>query len=235
MNPFYYHLPERRLEATFGAVIEMLLNTRVRLHLETHERVWDEDVNTYLAGLLVSYIDPAYLSAISEVLSQHDIDVFQSADKAAVRYHAYWINKVNADDLLVSLGLFRGSWQQEQGEVIRMKRYYATASEYQRRIYGKPTAVSEIQTKLAEGTERYLAILEGTRRDYLHFIERLPQEELAAFSGSLCQLEQEASIKAAQDELLDLYSTWLKGSQGPDTHQRLLHLAERLAINLEIK
>ncbi len=228
MNTFYYQLPERRSEATFGAIVQMLLNTRLRLHLETHEQMYDEDVNTYLAGLLVSYIDPRYLSAISEVLSQHDIDVFQSADKAAVRYHAYWIYKVNADDLLVSLGIFRGSWQQSQGEVIRMKRYYAAASEYQRRIYGKLTAVGEIQTKLSEGTERYLAILEGTRRDYLHFIERLPPEELAVLSQSLRQLEEEVPIKAAQDELLDLYSTWLKGSQDPDTRQRLLDLAEQL-------
>ena len=142
---------------------------------------------------------------------------------------------MNADDLLVSLGIFRGAWQQSQGEVIRMKRYYAAASEYQRRIYGKTTAVSEIQTKLSEGTERYQAILEGTRRDYLHFVEHVVPEELANFLQSVRQIEEEAPVKAAQDELLDLYSGWLKGTQDDETHQRLINLSKQLDVNLKIK
>ncbi len=225
----YYQIPGSKPEATFGAIMEILLKTRLKLHLETNRELYDEDVNTYLAGLLVSYIDPQYLQAVSEVLSQYDIDIFQAVTNAEDRYQAYWIYKVNADDLLVSLGLFRRFQQESKGQLLRMKRYYSSASEYQRRIYRKPTAVGEIQTKLAEWTERYLAILDRARQDYLHFVEhRVSTEELDAFHQHLSRLEGVLPLSKIHDEFLDLYSAWLKQPQEPGLRQRLLELLEKL-------
>lgn len=214
----YYQIPGSQPEATFGAIMEILLKTRLKLRLETNQELYDEDVNAYLAGLLVSYIDPHYLHAISEVLSRYDIDVFQAVARAEDRYQAYWIYKVNADDLLVSLGLFRKFHQTAQGELLRIKRYYSSASSYQRRIYGKLTAVGEIQIKLAEWTERYLTILTGARQDYLHFVEH------RITPGGLTDFQ----LSETQDEFLDLYSHWLKGSRDSGLRQRLLELLERL-------
>ncbi|MBI3615589.1 MAG: hypothetical protein HY211_03620 [Candidatus Omnitrophica bacterium] len=220
----YYQIPGSHPEATFGAIMEILLKTRLKLHLETNRELYDEDVNAYLAGLLVSYIDPQYLHAISEVLSAYDIDIFQAVARTEDRYQAYWIYKVNADDLLISVGLFRKFEQQPKGQLVRMKRYYSSASGYQRKIYGKTTAVGEIQTKLAEWTERYLAILAGARQDYMHFVgHRITSEELAS-------LEKRLPLSKMQDEFLDLYSTWLKGARDPALRQRLLELLERIKI-----
>ena len=177
----YYPIPGAQPEPAFGAIMEILLKTRLKLHLETSREWYDEDVNAYLAGLLVSYINPSYLQAISEVLSEYDIDVFQAVAQAEDRYHAYWIYKVNADDLLVSTGLFRKFEKESKGELVRMKRYYSSASEYQKKMYGKPTAVGEIQTKLADRSERYLAILAGARQDYLHFLAPFPLDHWKKF------------------------------------------------------
>lgn len=224
----YYQIPGSQPEATFGAIMEMLLKTRLKLHLETNRELYDEDVNTYLAGLLVSYIDPKYLKAISEVLSRYDIDVYQAVTKSEDRVQVYWIYKVNADDLLVSLGLFHRFWKQNQGELARMKRYYTYASEYQRRIYGKATAVGEIQTKLAGWSERYLEILASARSDYLHLIEQVKPEDLAAFCQRLEKLEQELPLKAKQDELLDAYLAWVKGSREPELRKRLFRLIDEM-------
>ena len=225
----YYQIPGSQSEATFGVIMEMLLKTRLKLNLETSREQNDEDVNTYLAGLMVSYIDPKYLRAISVVLSQYDIDIYQAVAQAEDRYHAYWIYKVNADNLLLSLGVFGRLWQESRVELIRMKRYYTCASEYQRRMYGKTTAVAEIQTKLAGGTERYLAILAKARKDYLHLIDQnVKPEELAGFTQNLSQLEQELPAKEIQDKFLDAYSIWLKGSCEPDLRQKLLHLLQEL-------
>lgn len=226
----YYPIPGSQPEATFGAVMEMLLKTRLKLHLETNRGMYDEDVNTYLTGVLVSYIDPKYLKAISDVLSQYDIDVYQAVEKAEDRYHAYWIYKVNADDLLISMGIFKNLRKgvTPTGELGRIKRYYSFASEYQRRIYGKPTTVGQIQMKLAAATQRYLNILEGARREYLHLIERVHPEEMDAFQQSLQALEKNLQLKAKQDELLDAYSAWLKGQRDPDSRSRLLTILNEL-------
>ena len=225
----YYPIPGAHPEATFGAVVEMLLRTRLKLHLETDGDSYDEDVNTYLAGLLVSYIDPVYLHAVSPVLSQYDIDVFHSVSHSADRYHAYWIYKVNADDLLVSLGLFRPVWQESKVDLERAKRYYSYASEYQRRMYRKATAVGEIQTKLSASAERYLTILSEVRQEYLHFIEReIKTEEMALFTQHLHQMEEELPVKSLLDRFLDAYSGWRKGDRSSESRQRLLQLLEEL-------
>lgn len=229
LNTPYYPIPgSPRGEATFGAIIEMLLKTRLKLHLETNRESYDEDVNAYLAGVLVSYIDPNYLQAASEFLSQYDIDIYHSVNRSEDKVQIYRIYKVNADDLLVSLGIFRKIWQEYGEELDRMRRYYQYASEYQRRIYGKLTAVGEIQRKLAEGQKRYLTILAGAREEYLHFLEQLKIEEIEAFGHHLAQFEQELTIRSKWDEFLDAYASWLKGSRESNLCRQLLQLVEDL-------
>ncbi|MBI3332735.1 MAG: hypothetical protein HYZ93_01425 [Candidatus Omnitrophica bacterium] len=228
LNTPYYPIPGSRPEGTFGAIMEILLKTRLKLHLETRRELYDEDVNAYLAGLLVSYIDPEYLQAVSEVLSRSDLDLYHAVDKAQDKVQVYWIYKANADDLLVSLGVFRRIWQEYAAELDRMRRYYTYASEYQRRIYGKPTAVGEIQVKLAEGQKRYLTILATARSEYLHFLEQIQNEEMRAFSHRLARMEGELPLKAKWDEFLDAYAAWLKGSRDPVLRQKILQLVKEL-------
>ncbi|MBI3318001.1 MAG: hypothetical protein HYZ90_02490 [Candidatus Omnitrophica bacterium] len=225
----YVQIPSLQTEATFGAMMEMLLKTRLKLHLETNEGGFpDEDVNAYLAGLLVSYIDPGYLQGISPSLFRYEIDLYHSVTHAEDRVQAYWIYKINADDLLITLGLFRRLWKESRQEVDRLKRYYLTASDYQRRIYGKRTAVAEIQAKLADTTGRYLSILEGIRMDYLHLIEPVQADQLAGFRKELADLELELPLKSLLDQFLDGYALWLKGSREPSIRQRLFELTEEI-------
>lgn len=226
----YYPIPAgTRPQSTFGAIVEIILKVRMQLHLETCRKGYDEDVNAYLAGLLVSYIDPAYLTAISEAISKYDVDVHQAVVEAEDRVHAYWIYKVNADDLLVSLGIFHRLWHEAKGDVARLKCYYSYASEYQRRIYGRTTTVGQIQSELAKDSERYLSIFSGARRDYLHFIDHLRAEDLRELRRRLDQYAKEVPLKAKQDELLDAYSAWSKAPQDQALQGRLIRLAQELA------
>ena len=178
----YYVLPGLQPEGTFGAILEMLLKARLDLQMEAASDLYDEDVNAYLGGVLVSYIDPRYLQEISEVVSKYDMDLHQAIDRAMPdRVQMYRIYKVNADDLLVSLGLFHRFWQEQKPQLVRIKQYYACASDCQKRIYGKATALAEIQAKLSEGTERYLTVLAQARRDCMHFIRQISDQEIADF------------------------------------------------------
>lgn len=221
----YYVIPGSRPEGTFGAILEILLKTRMKLHLDTDREAYDEDVNAYLGGLLVSYIDPQHLLAVSEVLSKYDMDVYQAVVRAQDHVETYRIYKANADDLLVSLGIFHRFWREEQGEVGRLKRYYDCASEYQKRIYRKPTAVGLIQARISEETERYLTILSEARVEYLHFVEKLGTEQLEEFTR---RLEKDLPLKTKQDDLLDAYSAWVKEPGNPEARSRLLQAVEDL-------
>lgn len=224
----YHPIPRGQPEATFGAVVEILLKTRLKLRLTPQPDRNDEDVNAYMAGVLVSYIDPAYLAALQGWVSEYDIDVFRAAD-AADDSRAYWIYKVNADDLLVGLGIFHGFWQEERGEVTRLRRYYTHASEYQRKIYRRPTAVARIQEKLSAGPERYLAILSSARSEYFHFYDRVRQEDLREFKSRLEAHAGTLPVKAQQDELLDAYSQWLHDQKSPERRRLLRQKIEALS------
>jgi hypothetical protein len=224
----YYPIPGPQPEAAFGAVLEILLKTRLKLHLESDREGSDEDVNAYLAGLLVSYIDPQYLTAVSQVLSRYEVDVFRAVCGERENYRIYWIYKVNADDELVHLGVFDSRWKNEQARLQRMKRYYAFASGYQRRIYGKPTAVGEIEQKLSDESERYLAILTEARNDYLHMAKRFGAEDLLEIQEGLARFEQELPLRSKMDEFLDAYAKWLSGEKGPEARARIVSLADEL-------
>jgi len=223
----YYAIPGSQPEgATFGAVMEILLKTRLKLKLDTGAESSDEDVNTYLAGLLVSYMDPSHLAAVAGVLSRYDVDVHQAVAQAQEdRVHIYWIYKVNADDLLISVGVFQRLWTQARPQIGRLRSYYGIASEYQKRIYGKPTAVGQIQAKLSEGPERYLTLLSEASGEYLHFLERLLPQELVEFTR---RIEREFPVKAKRDELLDAYSAWVKEPGDLALRGRLVQLAQEL-------
>ena len=226
LNTPYYPIPGSQPEGTFGAILEILLKARLELRMDSNLQLYDEDVNAYLGGVLVSYIDSKYLLAISEVLSKYDVDIYQAVVRAGLDHvQRYRIYKVNADDLLVSLGIFHRLWQEQKSEVIRIKQYYTCASECQKRIYGKSTAVAEIQTKLAEGTERYLRILSQARKDYLRFIQQIESEQL----GDLARrVGKELPIQAKQDELLDAYSAWMRQPGNLQVRQELLRAVEEL-------
>ena len=175
-------LPGLRPEGVFGVILQMLLKARLDLKLDADGHLYEEDVNAYLGGVLVSYIDPRHLREIHEIVSKYDMDLHQAIDRAGPdRIRMYRIYKVNADDLLVSLGIFHAI-QEPRGGLGRIKEYYACAAECQKRIYGKPTAVAEIQAKLSESAERYLAVLMQTRREYLQFVSQVSSEEWSDFS-----------------------------------------------------
>lgn len=205
LSTLYHPLGQPEPEGIFGLMVELLLKSRLKLHLDA-DRLYDEDVNAYLAGLLVSYIDPHYLHWIHRILARCDVDIHQAVVQSGEdRVRAYWIYKVNADDLLMSLGVFhpmsfpeperRGAWcgdrresprgfpqpqpeEEAQGEVVRLRRYYTAASHCQKKMYRRPTAVADVQSKLADEPDRYLSILSNTRRDYFHFVQQISSEEL---------------------------------------------------------
>ncbi len=226
LNVPYFNLSKRETEATFGVLVEILLKSRVRMHLETTREGYDEDVNAYLAGVLLEYIDPAYHASTRHYLADHDLDVFLEATRED-SYHTYWVYKINADDRLVDLGIFQRQRDRQPAVLAQTSAYYEFAAGYNHRLYGRATAISDIMDKLARGTERYVSILQQARRDYLHFVSTLTDDELQALSRDLDQESHTLPLKAKQDDFLDAYSAWQRTSD-PAIRAKLLQLLDEL-------
>jgi len=137
------------------------------------------------------------------------------------------VYKVNADDRLVDLGIFHPQRAEHDTLLVQTKTYYGFASDYNQRLYGRATAVSDIMEKLARWAERYVSVLHQARRDYLHFVETLTDEDILEFHQTLERDARTVSIRAKHDEFLDVYSAWQRTSS-PEAKVRLLRILEEL-------
>ena len=227
----YFNLRTHETEATFGTLVEILLKSRLRMPVETDHEFYDEDVNAYLAGILLEYIDPMYHASTRPYVADRDLDVFLEATRETDTYWTYWIYKINADDRLIDLGIFQRQRARSEAVLTQAKTYYGFAADYNQRMHGRATAISDIMDKLARWPERYLLILQQARREYLHFVSTVTDDELRLLHRDLEGEAQGLPLKQKQDELLDAYSTW-KRTSNPETRARLLQvLAELQAMD----
>lgn len=175
-------------------VIRLLIRSQVELRKDQ-----DEEVNVYLAHLLLFLADPAYQQWVRGYVKEYDSSVYDKAigqvqpEDLARKYFTY---KVNADYLLTSLGIFqnlgkirggaRRFYEQEPGIYIgRGKAYYDFAAEYNHQIYRRKTTLEEVLHKLSFSFEEYLKILTYMRSSYFDFVKRIPEGEFTKWFRQL--------------------------------------------------
>ncbi len=187
--------PRERDHEVFRFVIHALIRSQVELRKDQ-----DEEVNVYLAHLLLFLASPSYQQWALGYVRKEDSSVY---DKAMGQVHPedlvrkYFTYKVNADYLLTSLGIFQNlgkikggvrRFYEQKPEIYigRGKAYYDFAAEYNHQIYRRKTALEEILHKLSFSFEEYLQVLTYMRSSYFDFVERIPGEE---FTRWLRQME----------------------------------------------
>jgi len=218
----YFNLDTQTKESALAYLLEALLRSREESKLTANkESAVDEDVNVYLAHLLLAFATHSYQEMVSKYLSGYDSDVRELAEEANDRHIRYFILKSNADNLLINLGVFQnlkrtirfGGMTVSRSEKYFAENaiaYYQEAADCNQRIYRKRTAVKEVLLKLAANFEEYKELLKSTRKDYFNFLNRFQDTEFNAFLGSIAIYEKELEIKVLVNEFLDLYLKWLK-------------------------
>ena len=108
--------------------------------------------------------------------------------------------------------------------------YYDHAAQYNHLIYRKPTAVSDVLDKLAQGFQDYQHILHTVRREYFQVIEKMkhaPGEFSIQVPGETQTPDHEKMVKEKQDAFLDLYGAWL-ASKSKDLIPQMVRLVEEI-------
>lgn len=216
----YAHLRKEEKETVYAFIMRTLLMARRSLKIKSSKPFFDEDVNVYLAHLLLSICDPSWQEQNHKYVSTNDTDLFERIRHTNDNSLKYCIYKVNADNILIRLGIFQNlgeghnikdtKWGRTEAQYIcKAKIYYEFASLYNQRIYGKSSAESQVLEKLSRWLERYLRILSIMRNEYLDFIEKISDKQ---FKGFLDQLKcyEVLIYEEKQDDFLDTYSEWLK-------------------------
>jgi hypothetical protein len=225
----------RPAEPSSQFMMRCLLSTRAELALQSDDDVTEQEVNVYLTSLLCSYGDPRYCVRVGGYLSTYDSTVFERAQHSRSHRYRYTVYKVNADHLLMSIGVFANPEGRPReaipaplrrgNEVFvgRAKAYYDFAAAYGARVFGRQSAVCEVLDRLGGDIEKYIAILVHLRRTYLDFVQSLSE-------GEIFHLQRAAAATGTtvlHDEFLDRWSAW-KRDPTPEARRRLLETVERL-------
>ncbi len=157
--------------------------------IKKNDLKYDEDVNQYIILTLAELANPQILPLINKYLVSLRSDIGQETvgfDDSAKKYLAY---KINADFLLLNLGLFNsdsnvlGDTYFDKGET-----YYYSAASSLKAIKGGRSGLSDVMEKLSERFGKYVEILRAMKNrheNYFSFHVRIPDAELKQFEHEL--------------------------------------------------
>ncbi|OGW90152.1 MAG: hypothetical protein A3A73_01785 [Omnitrophica bacterium RIFCSPLOWO2_01_FULL_50_24] len=231
----YFDIPKQERESAISFLLQALLKSRDACELSREkDSDLDDDVHIYLAHLLFAASLPDYQDAVKRYLSKNVSDMAELIEENDDRIVRYFIYKVNADHLLVHLGLFQdlergiNAFAKSQEQYVSMaQNYYVQAADHNQRIYRRETAIGSVLGKLSRQFKRYQKILRFARKEFFHFANQFQDLNFIKFCEELGHYEAEHTLTEARDHFLDCFVEWNR-TKNPSLHERLLNAAERL-------
>ncbi len=232
---FYFDIPKQERESSVSYLLNALLKSRSSCQLASNQDRFDEDVNIYLAHLLFAASLPDYQNAIRRYLTKNVSEITDLVERNEDRIIRYFIYKVNADHLMIQLGIFQNLenghvYGKTQRQFVSMaQNYYRQAATYNKKIYRRETAVGSVLEKLSGGFDQYQTILRNVRKDFFHFSNHFHDEPFQKFCSDVSRYEREIKLNDAMDQFLDSYAQWVR-TKAQDAKLNLLHHAKKLQM-----
>lgn len=159
--------------------------------IKANEMKYDEDVNQYITLTLADLANPKSLEFANQYTIGIDDDVGQIAVTLPEQIKTYFLYKINADFLLLNLGLFRpdtnilGEAYFDKGES-----YYFSAASNLKAVKGGRSGMSDVLEKLAGGFGKYVEILrymKNSADNFLSFNFKFSKAEMKDLEATLSQ------------------------------------------------
>ncbi len=213
----YFDIPKEERDFAISYLLDSIEKARTAIPDKQAARIFDQDIEIYLAHLLFAASMPDYQEAVRRYVSLNVRDVMDFIDRTDDQVIRYFIYKINADYLLVHLGIFEGAGEQvpftseSRREYIRLARnYYEQAASYHKKIYNRPTAIGSVLDKLAGQFEGCVRVLHGMRRSFFDFSSRFQDKAFSDFFEQMNRYERETKLERLKDSFLDIYLEWAK-------------------------
>ena len=162
--------------------------------IKANEMKYDEDVNQYISLTLADLANPKSLAFANQYTVGIDADVGKIAVSLPEQIKTYFLYKINADFLLLNLGLFRpdtnilGEAYFDKGES-----YYFSAASNLKAARGGRSGMSDVLEKLSGGFGKYVEILRTMKNsadNYLSFNFKFSQAEMQDLEATLGRATQ---------------------------------------------
>ena len=163
--------------------------------VKANELKYDEDVNQYITLTLADLANPKSLAFTNQYTVGIDDDVGQIAVTLPEQIKTYFLYKINADFLLLNLGLFRpdtnilGEAYFDKGES-----YYFSAAHNLKAVRGGRSGMSDVLEKLAGGFGKYVEILrymKNSADNFLSFNFKFSKAEMQDLEAALSKAARE--------------------------------------------
>ncbi|MFH1259414.1 MAG: hypothetical protein ABII74_06360 [Elusimicrobiota bacterium] len=226
---FFYDFRNKKKDSVGYYLLSAIIKLQKKMECFRGNIFLEEEVNVYLAGVLLSLLVGRLFS--DKLISLNDTDIFQLLSKTKDVSEKYSIYKVNADHLLVCLGIFNNIGtsfkdshcfygRRKETYVGRLQDYYLLASSYHQKIYRQQTILSQVLEQLSHNLSNYLQLLSFLRQDYFCLTKTVSKEEFAVIIEQAKQSQREILLQKKRDLFLDAYSYWLKTKQ-PEALEKL--------------
>ena len=233
----YFDLKKQERDAAVGYLLGNILHARQACNIPSNEKKFDEDVNIYLAHLLFAFLLPDYQKLAARYLTLNSSDLIELLEKHNDKVVRYFIYKVNADYLLVHLGIFNDltahhprSFQKSEKQFIELgQSYYDHASLYNHQIYRKHTAVGDVLEKLSHSFTDYMKILQVIREGFFELVKKMESVTERKEDGEipLSKLVGVLELEQKLNEFLDLYAAWLQ-TKSQETKTKIFQAVEEI-------
>lgn len=222
----YFDLKTHEQETLFFFMLNAFLCSRLDTARDSDG---DEEVNVYMAHLLLSLVDGRFYTEHTEVLGSTPAEVFAKAEEEDTPRHKLQVYRANADHRLVSFGLFSGSGERQSlyrqtlanpaAYLDEAQQYYHWAALFGHRLPARYRGLALALAKIAAHFETYCAVLAHLSASYLQLMPRLSSGELFHLEREAHQAAQPYIREEALNRLLDAYNEWQ--TQGaPESRQR---------------
>ena len=224
-------------EKAYFYMMNSFLYSRMEAGFPSNDAFFDEDVNVYVASILTAMIYPPPRGAAG---AGDDASLFRAAASAGSIRERYELYRKSADNLLISLGIFKNARGKRPSSmphlclsdaayVGRGKMYYSIAQSYATQLHRKNSAIGEVLGKLSRGFERYVKVLSLMGGEYLNIFKQLSAGELYHLENSAFAIEKRKNLRVNYDQFLDIYSIYLR-KKSPRAKKALMTAARDIRM-----
>ena len=203
-------------------MFDCLLKSRIETGEETTD---DEDVNIYLTGLLISFLDSSFYKCNGHLLSWYDSEVFERSEiDPRTSFRTY---KANGDHSLIAAGIFDEN-KDKDALVERGRLYYSIASSQKVQLRKSRSGASEVLEKLSERFETYVGILSHMGSQHLDLVRKLSQGELYHLQRQVNEITNPIIASLEMDRFLEAYYQWME-SGSESSKEKVNNLGKKLS------
>jgi hypothetical protein len=236
-SDLYFELSSKSKEKVQYFFLENILKARIELHLDSGQYNYDEEVNMYLANLLLFLLQPFSETFNKPYISPYDYEVNAYLEQHPDVRTEYVVYKENADFGLISNGVFitylhKGSYwhkviSKKTDSTKRISIYYQLAASALSHLRGSNTTYVNIFYSISEHVDGIIKIIKKVATDYFDFIEKLSDGSIFHLEKELADASKSKIYSSKIDDFLKAWEEHKKHST-EENKKRLIILAKEL-------